>query len=93
MNTYTQPDKTGHFGAYGGRFVPETLMAAITELEEVYEQSKNDPEFQRQLSYYLKQYIGRKPLLFCGELNETGWRCRHLSEARRLESYWSPQNK
>lgn len=40
MSTYTQPDQTGHFGAYGGRFVPETLMAAITELEEVYEQSK-----------------------------------------------------
>lgn len=67
MNTYTQPDKTGHFGAYGGRFVPETLMAAITELEEVYEQSKNDPEFQRQLSYYLKQYIGRETPLYFAE--------------------------
>jgi len=67
MNTYTQPDKTGHFGAYGGRFVPETLMAAITELEEVYEQSKNDQEFQRQLSYYLKQYIGRETPLYFAE--------------------------
>ncbi|MEE3951368.1 tryptophan synthase subunit beta [Peribacillus frigoritolerans] len=67
MNTYTQPDKTGHFGAYGGRFVPETLMAAITELEEVYEQSKNDREFQRQLSYYLKQYIGRETPLYFAE--------------------------
>ncbi|CAH0200471.1 Tryptophan synthase beta chain [Peribacillus sp. Bi96] len=71
MSTYTQPDKTGHFGAYGGRFVPETLMAAITELEEVYDQSKKDPEFQEQLSYYLKQYIGREtPLYFAENLTK-----------------------
>lgn len=67
MTTYTQPDRTGHFGAYGGRFVPETLMAAITELEEVYDRSKKDPEFQKQLSYYLKQYIGRETPLYYAE--------------------------
>ena len=71
MSTYTQPDQTGHFGAYGGRFVPETLMAAITELEEVYEQSKNDPDFQKQLSYYLTQYVGREtPLYFAENLTK-----------------------
>ncbi|MGG4267046.1 tryptophan synthase subunit beta [Peribacillus simplex] len=71
MSTYTQPDKTGHFGAYGGRFVPETLMSAITELEDAYEQSKKDPEFQKQLSYYLKQYIGREtPLYFAENLTK-----------------------
>lgn len=71
MSTYTQPDKTGHFGAYGGRFVPETLMSAIMELEDAYEQSKKDPEFQKQLSYYLKQYIGREtPLYFAENLTK-----------------------
>ena len=67
MSIYTQPDKTGHFGPYGGRFVPETLIAAITELEAVYEQSKTDPEFQEHLKYYLKQYIGRETPLYYAE--------------------------
>lgn len=71
MSKYAQPDQTGHFGAYGGRFIPETLMHAITELEEVYEQAKQDPEFQKQLDYYLKQYIGREtPLYFAENLTK-----------------------
>ena len=50
----------GRFGAYGGQFVPETLMTPLAELEEAYEQAKNDPEFQKELDYYLKQYVGRR---------------------------------
>ncbi|RID87646.1 tryptophan synthase subunit beta [Peribacillus asahii] len=67
MSKYVQPDQTGHFGVYGGRFVPETLMHAITELEEVYEQAKQDPEFQKQLDYYLEKYIGRETPLYFAE--------------------------
>jgi tryptophan synthase beta chain len=67
MSKYVQPDQTGHFGVYGGRFVPETLMHAITELEEVYEQAKQDPEFQQQLDYYLTKYIGRETPLYLAE--------------------------
>lgn len=67
MSQYTLPDQTGHFGIYGGRFVPETLMHAITELEEVYEQAKQDSEFQEQLNYYLTKYIGRETPLYLAE--------------------------
>ncbi|SFC04173.1 tryptophan synthase, beta chain [Bacillus sp. OV322] len=71
MKTYIQPDNNGHYGAFGGRFVPETLMAAVKELEEVYEEAKRDAEFQRELNYYLKQYIGREnPLYFAKNLTE-----------------------
>ncbi|MFD0049163.1 tryptophan synthase subunit beta [Actinomycetes bacterium NPDC127524] len=71
MKTYIQPDNNGHYGAFGGRFVPETLMAAVKELEEVYEEAKRDEKFQRELNYYLKQYIGREnPLYFAKNLTE-----------------------
>ena len=47
------PDSSGHFGIYGGKFVPETLMPALTELEEVYSKAKADPAFKKELEYYL----------------------------------------
>jgi len=56
---YQQPNQAGFYGEYGGKFVPETLMYAVQELEETYEASKADPEFQEELDYYLKQYVGR----------------------------------
>ncbi|MFH1560581.1 MAG: tryptophan synthase subunit beta [Chloroflexota bacterium] len=58
------PDPWGHFGPYGGRFVPETLMTALEELEAAYLASKEDPEFQAQLSHYLKTYAGRPTALY-----------------------------
>ncbi|MER1984259.1 MAG: tryptophan synthase subunit beta [Solibacillus sp.] len=62
---------TGRFGAYGGQFVPETLMTPLAELEAAYEQAKQDPEFQEELDYYLKQYVGREtPLYFAERLTE-----------------------
>ncbi|WP_086348629.1 tryptophan synthase subunit beta [Candidatus Enterococcus clewellii] len=68
---YKQPTKEGFYGKYGGQFVPETLMYAMKELEEVYEASKTDEAFQEELSYYLKQYVGREnPLYYAQRLSE-----------------------
>ena len=47
------PDKGGHFGIYGGRYAPETLMPALLELEKAYAKAKNDKAFQKELKYYL----------------------------------------
>ncbi|MGJ7909576.1 tryptophan synthase subunit beta [Neobacillus sp. LXY-1] len=71
MNTYTLPNEKGHFGIYGGRFVPETLMKAVTELSTAYEEAKNDPEFLREYQYLLKKYVGREtPLYFAENLTK-----------------------
>ncbi|MCC5894147.1 MAG: tryptophan synthase subunit beta [Alkalibacterium sp.] len=73
MNTSkeTLPDKKGHFGQFGGRFVPETLMPAVLELEDAYEKAKNDPVFKREMAGYLKDYVGREtPLTFAKRLTE-----------------------
>jgi len=58
------PDKTGHFGMFGGRFVPETLMFALEELTEEYSRAKRDKFFKRKLEYYLKEYAGRPTALY-----------------------------
>jgi tryptophan synthase beta chain len=61
----------GRFGVYGGRYVPETLMAALEELEREYEKAKRDRKFQQRLNYLLKQYAGRPtPLFFAQRLTE-----------------------
>lgn len=65
------PDERGHFGVFGGRFVPETLMPALIEVEQAYNEAKNDPSFQEELNYYLRQYVGREnPLYFAERLSE-----------------------
>src|SRR4030067_3290166 len=62
----------GKYGKYGGQFIPETLMAAVKELEEAYQKFKKDPEFQRQLSFYLSDYVGRPtPLYHAANLTKT----------------------
>jgi tryptophan synthase beta chain len=66
-STATVPDATGHFGAYGGRFVPETLMHPLQELEEEYFRAQKDPEFQRELGYYLEEFCGRPTPLYFAE--------------------------
>jgi len=58
-NTMTGPDESGHFGPFGGRFVPETLMGPLQELEEAYKSAVKDPEFNAQLDALLKNYAGR----------------------------------
>ena len=57
----------GKYGKYGGRFVPEVLMAAIKELEEAYEQARKDPNFQKELDYYLSEFVGRPTPLYYAE--------------------------
>jgi tryptophan synthase beta chain len=71
-NSYrTGPDETGHFGIFGGQFVAETLMPLILELDNAYEASKEDPEFAKELSGLLKNFVGREsPLYFAERLTE-----------------------
>lgn len=77
QNVHPYPDARGHFGPYGGKFVPETLMPALEELEEAYEEAKTDPAFQEEYLHLLKQYVGRPtPLYFAERLT------KHLGGAR-----------
>ncbi len=65
------PDKKGHFGVFGGRYVAETLMPALIEIEKAYRQAMQDRDFQSQFRYYLREYAGREtPLYFAGNLTE-----------------------
>ena len=65
------PDERGHFGIYGGRFVAETLMPLILELEKAYAAAKDDPAFQAEMGGYLTHYVGRpSPLYFAERLTE-----------------------
>ena len=69
--TYDFPDKRGHFGEYGGRYVAETLMPALLELERAYDEVRQDPLFQQEFEYYLKHYVGRpSPLYHAQRLSE-----------------------
>ncbi len=61
----------GHFGDFGGIFVPETLMGPLTEVAEAYQAARQDPEFQRELAHYLKHYVGRPTPVYC---------CRRLTK-------------
>jgi tryptophan synthase beta chain len=63
----TLPDSRGRFGPYGGRFVPETLMHPLQELEAEYFRAQRDPEFQRELTYYLREFCGRPTPLYFAE--------------------------
>lgn len=69
--SYNQPDNRGHFEKFGGKFVPETLIPAINELEQLYSEIKDDPLFQDELSSLLKEYSGRPtPLYFAKQISE-----------------------
>jgi tryptophan synthase beta chain len=63
----TVPDAQGHFGPYGGRYVPETLMHPLQELEAEYFRAQHDPEFQNELQYYLREFCGRPTPLYFAE--------------------------
>jgi len=66
------PDESGHFGKYGGKYVPETLMPALSELETAFFSALSDPAFHSEFDYYLRQYVGRPtPLYFAQRLSET----------------------
>ncbi|MGQ9540785.1 MAG: tryptophan synthase subunit beta [Armatimonadota bacterium] len=67
----TMPDARGHFGVFGGRFVPETLIPALDELEQEYRKAQQDAEFQREFRYYLRHYVGRPtPITFAERLSD-----------------------
>jgi tryptophan synthase beta chain len=71
MNPISQPDSLGHWGPYGGRFVPETLMAPLEQLTAAYEAARADDEFQTELDQLLHDYAGRPtPLFFARRLTE-----------------------
>ncbi|SEO95516.1 tryptophan synthase beta chain [Amphibacillus marinus] len=67
MTEYIQPNQTGHFGSFGGRFVPETLMPAVLELELAYQEAQQDADFQAELTQYLTHYVGRETPLYYAE--------------------------
>ncbi|KOP28663.1 tryptophan synthase subunit beta [Exiguobacterium acetylicum] len=70
--SYAQPDTLGQYGKYGGRYIPETLMHAVIELEEAYAEVKEDPAFQTRMDELLKEYVGREtPLYFAEHLTKT----------------------
>jgi tryptophan synthase beta chain len=65
------PNERGRFGAFGGRYVPETLIPALEELSRVYGKARRDPKFRTELDYYLRQYVGRPtPLYFAERLTK-----------------------
>ena len=71
VNAIDLPDARGHFGPYGGQYVPETLMALLEDLEAAYREAKRDPEFWAELDRYLGEYVGRPtPLYFAERLTE-----------------------
>lgn len=71
MNAYALPDELGHFGKYGGRFIPETLMQAVKELEAAYKEAIQDEDFHRELNSLLRDYVGREtPLYFAENLTK-----------------------
>ncbi len=68
---YNYPDENGHFGQFGGRYVAETLMPALLELEQAYREAMADPAFLAEFDHYLKHYVGRpSPLYFAQRLTE-----------------------
>ena len=70
--TQYEPDAGGHFGPYGGRYVPEVLMAPLEELEQTYLQAREDPAFHAELDDLLRNYAGRPtPLYYAKHLTET----------------------
>jgi len=71
QTNYKFPDDLGHFGQFGGRYVSETLIPALLELEKSYIEIKNDKGFQKEVSYYLSEYVGRPtPLYFARSMTE-----------------------
>jgi tryptophan synthase beta chain len=71
MELPTLPDERGHFGPYGGQYVPETLMALLEDLEAAYRVAKADPAYQEELDSYLRDFVGRPtPLYFAQRLTE-----------------------
>src|ERR1700694_1941989 len=88
------PDETGHFGIFGGRFVAETLMPLILDLEKAYAVAKADPAFQAEMTGYLKDYVGRpSPLYFAERLTEHLGGAKIYLKREELKRAGSPKGK
>ncbi len=72
MQTYKQPDVTGHFGPYGGIYMAETLIPAVDELRREYERFRDDADFKAEFAYELKHYVGRpSPIYHAKRLSDS----------------------
>ena len=80
-----QPDERGHFGQFGGRFVAETLMPLVLELEREYRAAKVDPAFKAQFDDLLEHYVGRPSPLYYANASP------HIT-ARKLQPAWAPKS-
>ena len=88
------PDAAGHFGEFGGRYVPETLMPALLELEEAYRVMSADPAFQNEFKYYLREYVGRpNPLYYAERLTEEFGGAKIYLKREDLNHTGRPQNQ
>jgi len=81
--TDKMPDARGHFGPYGGRYVPETLMHPLQELEAEYFRAQKDAEFQREFEYYLKDFCGRPTPLYFAERLTRNWAARRSTSSAK----------
>ena len=82
------PDARGRFGKYGGRYVPETLMPAILELEQAYLNVRKDRDFQKEFHDYSETICwASDPIVFCQTSYQNPWRCKNLSQTRRPLSH------
>jgi hypothetical protein len=88
----TSSKEFGRFGTYGGRYVPETLMAALEELEREYERARRDKKFQARLDSLLKTYAGAHAIVFRAPPDEEIRWSEDLSEARRPAAHRRAQN-
>ena len=84
-SAYAQPDEEGRFGEFGGSYVAETLVAALTELRAAYAHYKNDPSFQKEFRQTLAEYVGRpSPITFVRRLSENTAALAFISNAKIL---------
>ena len=91
---YNLPDERGHFGQYGGVFVSETLIHALDELRDAYDNRSKDPEFIAEYEYELKHFVGRpSPIYHAKALERDARRRAALSQARRPESHRRAQGQ
>ena len=88
------PDKDGFFGEYGGKFVPETLMYALNELEQTYKTLKDNNDFNAEFHKDLAEFVGRpSPFILCKKAHRALQHCFNLVKKGRFKSYRSSQNK
>src|ERR1043165_8336725 len=86
------PDERGHFGIYGGRFVAETLMPLILDLERAYNEAKNDPAFRKQMDGYLRDYVGRPSALYFAERLTAHYRSQAASGLMGAKIYFKRED-